>query len=276
MRARAADMSLDALLRDAIAGSGMFAAANVIMQLARRPVGRGVAESTVDSGRVELHPLKRARTTGSYLIVALLGDEHARKVMRDEVNRQHRGVRSPPGHDVAYNAFDPDLQLWVAACLYVGFACWLELFRGPLSEEQRDALYRHSARLGTTLQVPVDAWPADRAAFADYLERGVAEIEFDAVTREHLTGLTELRHLPAPVRVPLAPLNRFLTLGFLPVEFRRGLGLPWTARQQRRFARFLRVLTRVEPRIPRRARHALLDAYEASVNARIRDGRAIV
>src|ERR1700761_206388 len=37
--------------------------ANVIMQLARPGVGYGVMESRVDSGRVDLHPIKRARTT---------------------------------------------------------------------------------------------------------------------------------------------------------------------------------------------------------------------
>jgi uncharacterized protein (DUF2236 family) len=269
-------MTLDDLLRDAIAGSGMFANANVIMQLAWRPIGRGVAESEVDSGRVELHPLKRARTTGSYLIVALLGDENAREVMRSEVNRQHRGVRSKPGSDVDYNAFDPELQLWVAACLYGGFACWLELFRGPLSEQQRDELYARCARLGTTLQVEDGMWPADRAAFARYWEDGVRRIEMDDVTRRHLTALTEFRHLPRAVRWVLGPFNRFLTAGFLPDEFRRELGLPWTPRKQRRFDRLLRVLIRVEPHLPRRLRHALLDAYEGSVNKRIAEGRPIV
>jgi uncharacterized protein (DUF2236 family) len=273
-RARAEHMTMDALLRDAIAGSGMFANANVVMQLARLPVGRGVAESTVDSGRVELHPLKRARTTGSYLIVALLGSDRDREVMRNEVNRQHRGVRSDG--PVAYNAFDGDLQLWVASCLYAGFSTWLELFRGPLSEDQRDELYGECSRLGTTLQVPEESWPADREAFWRYFRDGVAAIEMDDVTRTHLTDLTMLRHLPLPVRAALAPLNRSLTMGFLPEEFRRELGIPWTARQQRRFDRAMRMLVRVEPRLPRRARHVLLDAYEASVNSRIRDERAIV
>ena len=274
MRARAEHMTLEALLRDAIAGSGMFANANVVMQLAKRPVGRGVAESTVDSGRVELHPLKRARTTGSYLIVALFGSDHDREVMRNEVNRQHRGVRAD--EPVAYNAFDADLQLWVAACLYAGFSTWLELFRGPLSDTQRDELYHHSARLGTTLQVPEEAWPADREAFWAYFADGVASIQMDDVTRKHLTDLTLLRHLPLPVRGPLASLNRSLTMGFLPQEFRRELGIPWTARQQRRFDRAMRILVRIEPRLPRRARHVLLDAYEGSVRSRIRNERPIV
>src|SRR4051794_24464091 len=49
--------------------------ANVIMQLAHLPVGRGVAESPVESGRVDKHPVKRLRTTMSFLAIAILGSE---------------------------------------------------------------------------------------------------------------------------------------------------------------------------------------------------------
>src|SRR3954467_13965244 len=140
---------IEMLARDAIAASGLYGAANVIMQLARLPVGRGVAESTVDSGRVDKHPFKRQRTTGQYLIVAMLGTEAEREAMQGEVNRQHSGVVREEGEsDVPYNAFDPKLQLWVAACIYVGFSVWLELAQGPLTEAQRDAFYRRPARLG--------------------------------------------------------------------------------------------------------------------------------
>src|SRR5512144_1477450 len=47
--------------------------ANVIMQLARPGVGYGVLESRVESGRVDLHPIKRARTTFTYPSVATKG-----------------------------------------------------------------------------------------------------------------------------------------------------------------------------------------------------------
>src|SRR5881227_1423983 len=103
---------IDRLSRDVIAASALYGAANVVMQLALLPVGRGVAESTVDSGRVDKHPYKRQRTTGSYLIVAMLGSEAERRAMRSEVNRQHSAVvRSADEADVAYSAFDPKLQL---------------------------------------------------------------------------------------------------------------------------------------------------------------------
>jgi len=126
--------SLDAVVPMALGN------ANVVMQLAHLPVGRGVAESPVESGRVDKHPVKRTRTTMSFLAIATLGTEEERRGLRHEINKQHRQVRSKPDAEVAYNAFDPELQLWVAACIYVGFAYWLELARGPFTAEQHDAL----------------------------------------------------------------------------------------------------------------------------------------
>ena len=268
---------VELLARDAIAASALFGAANVVMQLARLPVGRGVAESTVDSGRVDLHPFKRQRTTGSYLIVALLGTDAERRAMKNEVNRSHSAVvRTEAESDVAYSAFDPELQLWVAACIYVGFSVWLELARGPLTDAQHEAFYRHCSRLGTTLQVPEDAWPADRAAFLDYWRDAVREIEMDDVTRGYLSDLANVRFLPSWARRLLGPWNRFLTVGFLAPEFREALGERWTARDQRRFDRFLRVVLVLDRRLPARLRHALLDVYEWDVKRRIAAGKPIV
>ncbi len=63
--------------------------ANVIMQLARPGVGYGVMESRVESGRVDLHPIKRARTTFTYLAVAMAGTDTQKAAFRRAVNRAH-------------------------------------------------------------------------------------------------------------------------------------------------------------------------------------------
>jgi uncharacterized protein (DUF2236 family) len=268
---------IELFCRDAIAGSALFGAANVVMQLARLPVGRGVAESTVDSGRVDLHPYKRQRTTASYLIVALLGTEAERKGMRDEVNRSHRAVVRREGEaDVPYNAFDPELQLWVAACIYVGFSVWLELFRGPLTPAQHEAFYRHASRLATTLQVPEEKWPADRDAFYAYWWNAVDEIEMDDVTRGYLSDLANLRFFKPWARRLLGGWNRFLTVGFLAPEFRAMLQEPWSARDQRRFDRFLKGAIAVDKALPAVIRHALLNGYEWDVRRRLASGRRVV
>src|ERR1700691_2634472 len=122
------------------------AGANVVMQLSRLPVGRGVAESRVPSGALIRRPIKRTRTTLGYIAVALLGSDEDRAQIRREVNRQHREVRSRDEDAVSYDAFDVDLQLWVAACMYQGALDAVEFIYGSTSEEMQDELYAHYAR----------------------------------------------------------------------------------------------------------------------------------
>jgi uncharacterized protein (DUF2236 family) len=94
--------------------AALLPAGNVIMQLALPGVGYGVLESPVDSGNVYKHPFKRARTTGTYL-AATIGTESDRQLIRAAVDTAHRQVRSTSSSPVSYHAFDPGLQLWVAA-----------------------------------------------------------------------------------------------------------------------------------------------------------------
>ena len=134
-------------------------AANVVMQLARPGVGHGVAESKVESGNLMKHPWKRARTTFQYLAVAILGSEDDRAAFREAVNAAHRHVKSGPSSPVRYNAFDRDLQMWVAACLFVGLEDTYQLLRGEMTADQAQQFYLSAWTLGTTLQVTEDQWP---------------------------------------------------------------------------------------------------------------------
>lgn len=250
--------------------------ANVIMQLARLPVGRGVAESTVDSGRVDKHPVKRLRTTMQFLVIATHGTEDERRKLRREIDGQHRQVRSGPGSEVAYNAFDADLQLWVAACLWRGTEDTLRWLHPELDEAELDACYRWAERFGTTLQVREGMWPADREAFEAYWEDGLAQVQMDAVTRRYLQRLTLLAGYPAPLRATVGRILSTLTLGFLPESFREELGLPWADADQRRFDRLARRLAVVNRRTPGVLRQLPMNAYLWDVRRRLRDGRAVV
>ncbi len=250
--------------------------ANVIMQLAYLPVGRGVAESTVESGRVDKHPVKRLRTTMSFLAIAILGTEEERRGLRDEINRQHRQVRSKPGAEVPYNAFDPELQLWVAACLWRGTEDALNWLYPGLSDAELEACYAWSERFGTTLQVRPGMWPPDREAFERYWQNGVAAIEMDDVTRRYLQNLTLFRGLPLPVRRVANRTLSTLTLGFLPKPFRDELGLPWTASDQARFDRMTRVLATINRLSPRPLRQLPMNTYLWDVRRRLRTGRPVV
>lgn len=252
------------------------AGANVVMQLSRRQIGRGVAESRVESGALIHHPIKRTRTTLGYILVALLGDEDDRATLRREVNRQHRDVRSRPEDAVAYDAFDPELQLWVAACMYRGALDAASFIYGSLSDDLADELYWHCARFATTLQVAPEQWPTSRAAFEEYWMRSLDEIEMDDVTRSYLRDFIALSFLPRPLRQGLGPLHEFVTAGFLPEPFRRELGLSWSGRDERRFRRLLRLSVGVHGRLPRVVREFPLNVIWWDTRRRFRSGQRFV
>ncbi|MBB5915166.1 uncharacterized protein (DUF2236 family) [Nocardia transvalensis] len=251
--------------------------ANVIMQLSIAPVGRGVVESTVERGRFDLHPRKRGRTTLTYLAVAMLGTDDDRDAFRAAVDTSHRHVRSTPDSPVKYNAFDPHLQLWVAACLYRGTADSLELLYGGVDDDLADELYRDAARFGTTLQMRPELWPPDRAAFAAYWDEKVREIAIDDEVRRYLLDqVVDLGPYRPFERIAFRRVNRFFTTGFLPQRFRDELGLPWDARRQRAFELTMRAIGRVTAVLPLRWRLHPFETYLYDMRQRRAQGKNLV
>ncbi len=271
------DDDIAALVEDSLNGIGMAAAgANVIMQLSKLPVGHGVAKSPVTSGRIDEHPLKRTRTTLAYLVIALTGTDAERAAIRHDINRVHRHVHSGPGDPVAFDAFDPQLQLWVAACLYKGVEDIQRLLNPDLDDDTAERLYRYCSRLGTTLQVRDEQWPADRRAFAEYWAAEVAHIQMDDLTRGYLRGIARASFLPTPLAQLVGPLVQFQTLGFLPEPFRAELGLPWDGRRQRAFEAMMRAWASVDRHLPRAVRQFPFNVYGWDTRRRIRNGTPVV
>jgi uncharacterized protein (DUF2236 family) len=254
----------------------LLPAANVIMQLSLPGVGYGVLESPVDSGNVYKHPFKRARTTGTYLAVATIGTENDRLLIRAAVDGVHRRVRSTSSSPVSYNAFDPKLQLWVAACLYRYFVDQHEFLRGPLGDDAADAVYHDARRLATTLQVPENMWPPDRAAFDEYWKRSLDELRIDPPVREHLHGVASVVFLPWPLRALTGPFNLFATTGFLAPEFRAMMQLDWSKGQQRRFEWLLSALRLADRLVPHRLWIFGYQLYLWDMRSRARRGQRIV
>lgn len=265
-------------VREHIDGVAAFlgGAANVIMQLSHPPVGYGVLESTVDSGKVTLHPLKRLRTTLTYLAVAWLGNDEDVQSYREAVNASHRPVHSGPNSPVKYNAFDPTLQLWVAACLYWGSRDLYERMHGPMPEQEAEAFYRHAARFGTTLQMPQALWPADRAAFDAYWNRQIAEVRIDPTIRAYFDDLVDLKMFPPPIRLAFGRFHRWVVAGLLPPNLRTQMEMPWTESDDRRLARLLHAVGAVEERVPKSLKMFPVNAYLFDMRLRRRLGLRLV
>ena len=251
-------------------------AANVVMQLSWPGVGHGVVESKVDSGNLMKHPWKRARTTFSYLAVAILGDWADRAAYRDALDAVHRQVKSGPDSPVPYSAFDRDLQMWVAACLFVGLEDTYQLLRGKLSDEFAEHFYRSAFTLGTTLQVGEDQWPPTRQDFDRYWNDACGRAVMDDVVRGYLRDLIDLRMVSVLLRPVFGPLLRFLTVGFLAPVFREALQVEWTPGQQRRFEYLFLLVAFANRFLPKFIRQGGSYLLLADVRSRIRGRRNLI
>ncbi|BCI78434.1 oxygenase MpaB family protein [Mycobacterium sp. SMC-18] len=266
---------------DGLVGAALLAGpANVIMQLARPGVGYGVVESRVESGRTDLHPIKRARTTFTYLAVAILGSDEQKAAYRSAVNTAHRQVYSTPDSPVKYSAMDKNLQLWVAACLFKGALDVYRMVVGELDDETAEEFYRQGMTMGTTLQVTPEMWPADRAAFDKYWQESLDQVHIDDTVREYLYPIAAVRmkglQLPGPLQRWFESFSLLLTTGFLPQRFRDEMRLPWDAKRQKRFNSVMKVVKAVNRVLPGPLRRFPFNWMLRDLDWRLRTGRPLV
>lgn len=267
-----------ALLRRKIDGIVVFAAgpANVALQLSWPEVGYGVVESRVESGQATRHPFKRFRTTIGYIGVAMLGNHEQRLAYREAINGQHRQVRSTPESPVKYNAFNRDLQLWVASCLFYGTLDAFTRMHGPLTRDEEAIALRAGGRLGTTLQVPPEMWHRTPEDFWQYWAEGIQRAQIDDRVGDYLRSLLRVELLPGPLPRLAGPISEWVNKGFLPQPILDQLGLPWSERDQRRHDRLLRVLGALSRPLPHVLRAFPINAMMWNLEIRRRLGRPMV
>ncbi|WP_308467591.1 oxygenase MpaB family protein [Rathayibacter soli] len=231
-----------------IAGGGRA----ILLQIAYPGVGRGVAEHSDFASR----PLDRLHATLTYAYAVVYGTDAEIAAVRRRVNRAHASVNGPADADgPAYDAYDPSLQLWVAATLYDTAIGLYERIFGALDDETAERVYREYGALGTVLQVPPGAWPVDRAAFRAYWDATLPTLHATDATRLVAQDLLHPRVGPLWLKAVM-PLARLMTVGLLPAALRDEFHLSWGPRHERRFQCWLRVTAVVFPRLPARLRHA--------------------
>lgn len=219
-----------------LAGAGRA----ILLQLARPEVGRGVA----DHSDFASNPMGRLHGTLMYVYAVMCGTDADRRAAAAYVDRRH-----DPVHGDAYDAHDPELQLWVAATLYDTAVLVHDRVLGHLPEGAADALFARYAGLGTALRVPASMWPSSRAEFRTYWAARVAELTVSPAIRAQADALWRAERAPRWVRL-LMPFNRWMTAGLLPETVRGAYGLTWSRADQRRLDRLWRVVAAVYPRLP--------------------------
>ena len=173
----------------------------------------------------------------------------------------HALVRSTASSPLSYNAFDPWLQLWVAACLYRYYVDQHEFLYGPLDDDCRRRGVSGRQEAGHHTASPRRHVATDRVAFDEFWKRSLDDLRIDPPVREHLRGVAAMAFLPAPLRLLAGPLQ--------PVRHRPDSCPPSSARrcgcrgprgQQRKFEWLLTALRIADRVIPRDVWHSRLRA----------------
>lgn len=231
-----------------------IAGSNVIMQLANPKVGYGVNESRVDSGNAIKRPIKRGRTTGTFLAVALLGNADDQAFVHREVGKIHQQVYSTPQSPVRYSASDARLQLWVAVCLLKYFIDQYELLYGPLTARERELVVQQAHPLGTALNVPLSKWPRSYDALVAYWSSEVTKLRIDPPVRAELQSLSDLSFLEyragrlgTLAHRTLGPSMAYVISAGLPDDIRELMGWRWSERHARRYRATLAGFRLIDP-----------------------------
>ena len=208
----------------------------ILLQVADPVVGHAVASHSDFAHR----PQHRLNNTLTYVYGVMLGTPAQRELVARYTRRAHEGI---PG------ATDPDRQLWVAATLYQTAVQVYERVHAPLSPADAQAVLTSYAALATTLEVPLDRWPATPQLFDAYWADAVAALDVGPLARQVAHDLFHPVTAPLWMRAAL-PLAALLTADLLDAPLRDAFGMPWSRHRARRASAawaVIRVLARILP-----------------------------
>ncbi|ODH52224.1 hypothetical protein GX48_01540 [Paracoccidioides brasiliensis] len=208
----------------------------VLLQIAHPGIAKGIRKHSNFRTRL----LERTQNTAIYINVMAFGSETEKIALRNFVNLAHRKVNDNRTENT-YDSMDPQLQLWVAATIYMTMLDKYESIFCRLSELERDQVYQEFSTFGTMLQVPLSLWPENRTAFQRYWDRQIADLR---VPDDALHVAQDIIH-PKYVNIPhiLAmilffrhPLEMAIATEELPERVREGYGLKSTWWSRIRYA----------------------------------------
>jgi uncharacterized protein (DUF2236 family) len=205
-------------------------AATILLQVAEPGVGQGVNEYSNFAYR----PQDRLRTTMTFVYCMTHGTPAEKRAIIDMVNRIHGSVNGTlddgRGRGRRFDANDPELQLWVAATLYaVGIETYRRVFGEVGDDALKDEIYREYSILATSLRVPAEMWPPNRAAFREYWDRKVETLEVTEHARSVARDLLYLPRAPWYMRM-FMPTFRIVTAELLPEKLRNAYGINYRPR----------------------------------------------
>jgi uncharacterized protein (DUF2236 family) len=202
----------------------LFGGARAMLMHAAHPLVIAGANQT---GMYERNPWKRLQRTLVLQYTLTFGTKREAHAAADRINDIHErinGVDSLTGRP--YDALDPDLLLWVHACLVESALLFERLTIGRLDDEGRQRFHEEQMLAAELLRLPRERIPPTVPALEAHVAETVASGEL--VVTDAARSVAALFFDPpqdAEWRPVLKAVAR-LAFGTLPPEVREGYGFP--------------------------------------------------
>ena len=249
----------------------LFGGARALLMHAAHPLVLAGARQT---GFYERDAWKRLERTLRLTYTITFGTrrdaiEAARRINR--VHREIHGIDEVTG--LPYDALDPDLLLWVHACLVDSQLLFERLTVGRLDDDERERFHQEQMVGAELLGLTRSAIPPTVGELRTYIDRTVRGGTV-RVTPDALKVADLIRHPPpgVPWRPVLYRVARW-AFGSLPPPLRQGYGVRWNAFRDLEHRGSLRTLKIVRPLLPAGAREILPARLAARRVGREADGR---
>jgi uncharacterized protein (DUF2236 family) len=209
-----------------------FAGPRALLLMAAHPVAfEGFFRST---GALD-DPYARLRRTSAVLDAITWGPRREADRMTRRVRAMHRSVTGtlpeaagPFPAGTPYHADDPELLLWILACLVDSFALVYDQYVGSLTADERERYWEDLKLVGGLFGLRERDLPATWGDFRAYVDGMLRSGDLVVTPRARQLGIQIVMRPPVPVRMrPLVELTNFVTVGLLPGDVRRQYGFSW-------------------------------------------------
>lgn len=209
-----------------------FSGARALLMQAAHPVA--FAGFFAHTGALD-DPYARLHRTAQVMDTIAFGSRAAADRATRRVRAMHARVRgelpAPAGRFPAgtpYAADDPELLLWVLACLVDSALVVFQRYVRPLSAAEREAYWQDWRVVGRLFGLRPREMPATAADFEAYMEEMLGGRDLFVTTRARELSVQIVLRPPIPLALrPVLELVNFITVGLLPSELRRQYGFSW-------------------------------------------------
>jgi uncharacterized protein (DUF2236 family) len=233
----------------------LFGGARALLMQAAHPL---VIAGARESGFYERNPWKRLERTLmlSYSLTFGMIDEAVAAAERiNDVHRRVHGVDPVTGR--RYDALDPDLLLWVHACLVDSALLFEQRTVARLTDAERQRFHEEQMASAELLLLPRERIPPTVEALRRYIEEVVRSDTL--IVTDSSRRVAELFRRP-PREADWRPVLRAVAwwaFGTLPPPLRERYGIRWGPLTEARLRASLAALRLTRPVIPRRFRWIL-------------------